>query len=64
MKVAWAVAAGALVAVPILALPAEEPVKVERDALSPSADRQPDRAGIRLVVDQGHGGKRTLRITL
>jgi hypothetical protein len=64
MKVAWAVAAGALVAVPILALPAEEPVQVEQQAATPAADAQPDKAGIRLVVDRGNGTKGTLRIGL
>lgn len=64
MKAAWAVAVGALFAVPILALPAEKPARVEPEAVSSPADQRPDKAGIRLVVDHGNGSKGTLRIGL
>ncbi len=63
MKVAWAVAAGALLSVPTLAWSSREPAPTEPDVLSAPADRhQPRKPGIRLVVDQGQGDKRTLRI--
>ena len=64
MKVAWAVAAGALLSVPILAWSSRAPVRAEPEALASPADRtQPRKPGIRLVVDQD-GDKRTLRIEM
>ena len=68
MKTAWAVAAGALVEVPILALPAGEPMRPAVDASSQATGQRSAesrrKTAFEVVVHRGEGKSGTIRVGL
>ena len=62
MKIAWAVAAGALLAVPILALPTRTPAQAVVDQQTVAKPAR--KAAFAVVVHRGNGRSGTIRVGL